>query len=439
MLIYLICLVAGLGGLLFGYDTGVISGALLFIKNAYHLTTLEQEWVVSITLIGCLLGCSVAGWYADRYGRRKTLMLAALIFIVGALLMGYTNNLSELLIGRLTVGLGIGLASMTSPLYIAEMAPAKIRGLCVTLNQLCLVSGIFISYLVDYGFSHSANWHAMLWVSAVPAIFMFTALLFLPNTPRWLMSKGATEKARETLTKLKEENVEEQLQAMQIVSQRQQNHWRDVFSLRLKGLMLIACGLAIFQQITGINTILYYAPTLFVRAGFNNASSAIYASLGIGLAMVLTVSSVLLLIDRVGRRKLLLLGLLGQLIGLIMVGFAFGHTGQQRDFVLVSLLIYIIGFAMGMGPVTWLVIAEIFPLNIRGKASSVATLCNWSFNLIVSLSFLSLINFIGTTDTFWLYAVITLSAIVFVYYFLPETTGRSLEALEDPLTIAHSD
>lgn len=434
MYIYLICLFAGLSGLLFGYDTGVISGALLFIKKQFHLTIWQQEVVVSITLIGCIIGALFAGMLADRYSRRNVLINAAIIFIVGAGIMGLATNLEQLIIGRFIVGIGIGLASMTGPLYISELAPANIRGMCVSFNQLFLVSGICISYIVDYGFADTGNWRAMLAISAIPASIFLVAMLLLPKTPRWLISKGYITQAEKILSSLRANtNINKEINDIKAVAQLKQSSWREVFSSNSHWLLVIGCGLAIYQQITGINTILYYAPSIFQMAGYASASSAIYATMGIGVVMVLTVTVMLFLLDRIGRRRLLLLGLALQLLSLIMIGSIFRFFPGESGLIIWSLVFYIIGFAMGMGPIAWLIIAEIFPLQIRGRATSVATFCNWFFNLLVSISFLSLIHWIGKAMTFWIYGFITLTAIVFVYYFMPETMGLTLEKLESKL------
>ncbi len=432
--VYVATAVAALGGLLFGYDTGVISGAILFIKEDFNLSPSMQELVVSAVLAGAIIGAAAAGTLADRFGRRKVIVVAAAIFAVGALGTAVAPSVGTLIAGRIVVGVAIGAASFVAPLFIAELAPARYRGRLVSVNQLALTSGIVIAYLVDYAFSASRGWRYMFGLAAIPAIILGVAMYLLPDSPRWLLSQGMAKQARAVLTRIRgTRDVGGELSSIRQSLKSEEGGWRDLLSPLIRPALVVGIGLAILQQITGINTVIYYAPTIFQFAGFAEAGFAILASLAVGVTNVLLTIVAIFLIDRVGRRPLLLISLAGMVLSLGALGLAFALSslrGRLGLFAIGSLVLYVGFFAVGMGPIFWLMISEIFPLKARGLAMSTATVANWGANLLVSVTFLTLVAFLGKPGTFWLYAVVGIFAVVFVYLLVPETKGKTLEQIQ---------
>ncbi|WP_298215808.1 sugar porter family MFS transporter [Acidocella sp.] len=447
-----IAIIAGLGGLLFGYDTGVISGALLYIRHSFHLSQNLQGLVVAITLGGAAFGAAVAGPLSDRLGRRIVLLVTALLFIVGALICAFAPGLGVLLAGRTIVGVAIGVASMLTPLYLSEMAPRQKRGAIVTINQIFVTVGLFLSYIFDYALTYLPQgagraedliWRAMLGVAGVPGVLLFLGMLILPESPRWLLAHGREDKARDALQRLRpntDPSREFDTLREEISSESQGNvPWSQVFQGNARMPLIIGAGLAIFQQITGINTVIYFAPVTFKDSGIASTPGAILATAGIGfLNMVLTVITARLL-DHAGRRKMLLLGQAGMFLSLLVLGVCFGISAQAAQPQLIGwvifafIAIYVGFFAIGLGPVFWLLISEIFPLAVRARGMSIATILNWLFNMLVSFTFLDLTSAIGRNGTFFLYAGLTAISIVFTFYLVPETKGRSLEQIEAKL------
>lgn len=394
----LIAVIAGLGGLLFGYDTGVISGALLFIRHVFHLGPTMQGVVVAIALAAAAVGAAFAGSLSDSFGRRIILLITALIFIVGALVSAVAWSVAILLLGRVLVGAAIGVASMLTPMYLSEISPPEKRGAIVTINQFYITLGIVVSYGVGFLLSHGGNgWRWMLGLGAVPGVVLFAGMLTLPESPRWLAGKRREDAARRPL--------------------------------------IVGIGLAIFQQVTGINTVIYFAPTIFLKAGLPSASVSILATAGVGVVNVVMTLVAMRLLDVAGRRKLLLWGLAGMLVTLVIlsVSFMIGLHGILALVTVLSVAAYVAFFAIGLGPVFWLLIAEIFPLAVRGRGMSLATISNWTFNMLVSITFLDLVHGFGRGPTFLIYAAMTLATIVFTWFLVPETKGRSLEEIEAAL------
>lgn len=421
--------------MLFGYDTGVISGAILFIRQAFSLSSTAQEIVVSSVLIGAVIGASISGFLADKYGRRIMVIVAAVVFGIGAIFTALTPDVYTLIAGRIVVGIAIGIASFIAPLYIAEVAPVSIRGALVSLNQLAITVGIVISYLVDFAFAPSGGWRWMLGLAVVPSIILGIGMYLMPSSPRWLYSKGRIDKARSVLERIRmTKNVSEEMKEIRasLVCE-QECKWSEILDPVVRPALIIGIGLAAFQQLTGINTVIYYAPTILEFAGFQSAAVSILATAGIGMINVIMTVVAISLIDRVGRRPLLLIGLVGMVISLAILGIAFVLPGLSTSLGLlavISLMVYVGSFAIGLGPVFWLMISEIYPLRIRGRAMSTATIVNWGTNLVVAITFLSLIQLIGTPGTFWLYSIIGIITWVFVYFLVPETKGKSLEEIE---------
>ncbi|MEO8879100.1 MAG: sugar porter family MFS transporter [Gemmatimonadaceae bacterium] len=427
--------VAALGGLLFGYDTGVISGSILFVREQFSLSATMEEIVVSSVLVGAVLGAALGGALTGRFGRRGMIILAGIIFTVSALSTALAPTVAWLIAARIVSGIAIGIASFISPMYIAELVPAKARGSLVAVNMLAITSGIVVAYLVDYAFSGSHEWRYMFGLAAIPSIALVIGMWRLPDSPRWLISKSRLEQARTILQRVRNAtDVSAEIAEIQKSMEEQGvGGMKGLLKPSLRMPMIVGLGLAIFQQITGINTVIYYAPTIFKFAGIAGTGPAILA--GAALTMVMWVFHVLaiFLLDRVGRRPLLLVGVAGQVVGLAILGSAFQFpqlANFKSDVAIAGLVIYVACFAFGLGPIFWLLISEIYPLRVRGAAMSVVTVSNWALNLVVAVTFLTLVGVLGHARTFWLYGVIAVGAWVFFYLLVPETKGKSLEQIE---------
>jgi SP family galactose:H+ symporter-like MFS transporter len=435
--VYLAAIFAALGGLLFGYDTGVISGAVLFIRNDFTLSTFALEVIVSGVLAGAAVGALGGGRLADLFGRRKLLITTAIIFAAGALLCAAAQSPEVLVIGRIIVGLGIGLSSSTVPVYISEVAPAEARGWQVSLFQLAITVGILLAYLVDYAFALVQGWRWMFGLAIVPAAIFGLGMIFLPESPRWLVRNGHRENARATLSRIRgTSDVHVELAEIERSLEQAPESGRlsDLFAPSMRHSLLIGIGLAIFQQITGINTVIYYAPVIIQSAGISSASGAILATAGIGLVNVLMTIVAMRLIDRSGRKPLLLIGIAGMAITLGCLGFVFrisSHTSTLAWLAVISMMAYVASFAISLGPIFWLLISEIYPLKIRNSAEGLAATFNWGANLLITLTFLTLIERLGPSWTFWLYGLSAVGAWIFSYYIVPETKGRTLEEIEE--------
>jgi sugar porter (SP) family MFS transporter len=431
--------ITALGGLLFGYDTGVVSGALLFLKNDFGgLSSFQQELVTSLLLVGAAVGALFAGRIADRVGRRLTVLGTALIFIVGVLLAAFTPTFPVLLVARIVIGLAVGAASMVVPLYIGEVAPPRIRGALVSMNQLAITSGILVSYLADYGLADTKSWRLMFGLAAIPAVLLFTGMVFQAESPHWLIMRGRDAEARRVLSRLRApEEIEPEIAEVHRVTELEQLRTRDLLGAKLRPMLAVGVLLAIFQQVTGINTVIYYAPTLLQSAGFGTNGALLANVVNGGVNVIMTIIAIRLL-DRVGRRPMLLAGTTGMAVGMFLTAFSFS-AGEQLHGVravtaILGLLIYTGSFAVGLGPVFWLLIAEIYPLTIRGAAMSVATIANWSANFVVTISFLTIKNAIGGMGVFLLFGSLTVVALLYFWRKVPETKGRSLQELEQELT-----
>jgi SP family galactose:H+ symporter-like MFS transporter len=432
--VYLAAAISALGGMLFGYDIGVISGAILFIQKDFSLSPGIEEIVVSSVLLGSLAGAFGGGILADRLGRRKLLISTAIVFGLGAVGAALAPDTAWLIVARIVAGIAIGVASFVAPLYISEIAPVEIRGKLVSINQVALTSGIVISYLVDYAFAGSGAWRWMFAMAVIPAAAFGIGLIFIPDSPRWLAGRGRLDQARAVLKRIRPPGkVESELNDIQHSVAQQKANWSELFSPLLRSAMIVGIGLAIAQQITGINTVIYYAPTIFKFAGLSSSSVAILASVGVGAVNVVFTVVAMQLIDRAGRRPLLLISLAGMAVSLAVLGMAFSLS-QFKNILgwaaIGSLMAYVGSFAIGLGPVFWLILSEIYPLRIRGRAMSVGTAANWGSNLLVALTFLTLTKVIGKPATFWLYGVVTLAAWFFAFFLVPETKGRTLEQIE---------
>jgi sugar porter (SP) family MFS transporter len=430
--------ITALGGLLFGYDTGVISGALLFVgKDFPGLTSFDKELLTSILLIGAAVGAVAAGRIADKLGRRPTVLGTAVLFVAGVLLAALSPTFDVLVVARVVIGLAVGSASMVVPLYIGELAPPRIRGALVSFNQLAITSGILISYLVDYGLANSQNWRLMFGLAAIPAILMFTGILFQPESPHWLVAKGREDEARTVLRRVRAEGaIEAEIAEVRALSGRRSN-LRELLNPAVRHVLVIGVALAVFQQITGINTIIYYAPTVLSSAGLGN-SAALLANVVNGAVNVAMTIVAIRLLDRTGRRPLLLGGTAGMAAAMVLVAVSFAVGGSHLSGITVylaiaGLLLYTGSFAVGLGPVFWLLISEIYPVKIRGQAMSVATMANWGANFVVAISFLTLLSVLGNAGTFLLFAGLSVLGLVYFHLQVPETKNRSLQDIERDL------
>jgi len=432
----IVATIAALAGLLFGYDTGVISGALLFIKHTFPMQTSSIEMVVSSVLIGAMLGAIISGSFSDRFGRRSMMLSSSVAFIVGTLLCAIAYSVVSLMVGRLIVGFAIGVASYTAPLYISEIAPKRVRGALVIINTIMVTGGIVLAYVVDLLLSPLQAWRWMLGLGVVPAILLAVGLLFLPNSPRWMAQKGWLDGALRILKRLRPEAVvqEELNEIKRNVMHHKNRHWRMLFQPGVRSLLLMGVGLAVVQQITGINTILYYAPYIFKSAGFTGTTSVLFATLGMGVTNFVFTIIAMLWVDRLGRRKLLLIGLTMMTLSLLVVSALFyshGHGALLRWSSVIGLILFVAFYALSIGCLFWLIISEVFPLRVRSVAMSVAATANWLANFLVALTFLTLLSYLGPANTFFVYAVAGLVSIVFAYQMVPETKNISLEHIEE--------
>lgn len=425
-------MLAALAGLLFGYDTGVISGALLFIKREFAVTPFLEGVVVASVLLGCLIGVAGGMPLAHRIGRRATLLISSIIFIVGTLASTFALSIPWLILARLVLGLAIGVSSMCAPVYLAELAPASIRGRLVTLFQLCITLGILTAYMTDYLLA--PHWRGMLFVGVIPALILLIGILPSPESPRWLLAKGKEDEAKEVLLRVRNtvEEAETELADIKESLSHQEGGLGVLIRTHLRVALVIGVLLAFFQQVTGVNAVIYFAPSIFKAAGLGSDVGALLATVGVGTVNVLATVAALYLIDRLGRRYLLLLGLFGMIVTLstLSLGFRLGQGGWLTSVAVTSVFLYILFFAIGLGPGFWLLAAEIFPLEVRSLGMGIATLANWGFNLVVSLTFPMLLHSLGGSGVFLLYALFSVMGWFFIKRFVPETKGKTLEEIE---------
>lgn len=436
--LYIITITASLGGLLSGFDMGVISGALIYIEKTWTLSALAKGWVVSAAIVGSVIGAAVNGVLADLYGRKKVIIATSLLFIISSILCGIAGSVAELIFYRMLVGIAVGMVTFVVPLYLSEISPQKIRGMMVSLFQLAITAGILLSYLIGRIFALSEyNWRWMLASGVFPAIIMLIGILFLHDTPRWLIKKGREEEAKEVFLSLEPDiDVDERIREVKstLETSSQTNNMKSVFKRWMLLPILVGVGVMFMQICTGINTIIYYTTTIFMMAGFASDLGALYATIGVGFVNFIMTIIAIIYTDKIGRKPLLYAGLIGMLFSLFVLGLSFNYEtiyGIPAKWLSVaSVLIYIASFAFSLGPVGWILVSEILPLRIRGFAMSACTVANFGFNFIVVLSFLPLVQHIGEAKTFWIYGFICLISLFFVHYFVPETKGKSLEEIE---------
>ncbi len=433
--LYIVAIVASLGGLLSGYDTGVISGALLFINETWVLPDTLQGFLVSSVLIGAVIGAATNGVLADIFGRKKIIMATAVIFILGSLMCAFAPNVYVLILSRIFVGFAVGIVNFVVPLYLSEVSPKNLRGTLVSLYQWAITAGILFSYFINAVFAQAVyNWRWMLFAGVVPGLILFIGMCFMKDTPRWLVSKNRDDEAKKVFARIEPETDPDKEIAEIRATLGDKTDKKFRFSKWMIMPFVVGIGIMFAQICTGINTIIYYAPTIFKTAGFDSNLTAIYATTGIGVVnFVMTIVAVFFT-DRLGRKPLLYFGLTGVMLSLFALGtsFAFAGTlGSSLKWVAVgSLVTYIVCFAMSLGPIGWILVSEVFPLKIRGVAMSVCTVSNFAFNFFVVGSFPVLLHRIGGAWTFWIFGIVSILCIIFVYFFVPETKGISLEQIE---------
>ena len=431
---------------MFGYDTAVISGTIGFLRENFGLDAAMMGWIASSALVGCVLGCTVAGILSDRFGRKKVLLLSAILFAISALGSALAGTGSELVIYRILGGIGVGIASMLSPMYIAEVAPAGIRGRLVSYNQFAIISGMVVVYFVNYliagmadeAWNISTGWRWMFGSEAIPAILFFILLFFVPESPRWLAEKDP-QRSLQVLSRIGGESyARKELDQIQSSLSRGTAGIKAMFKGGFRIVLMIGIGLAILQQVTGINVFMYYAPEIFKKMG-TGVNTALLQTVVIGIFNMGFTVVAILSVDRFGRRPLMLTGSAGMGICLVSMGLA-AYFQQSQLWTLLLILGYISFFSLSVGPVTWVILSEIFPTRIRGRAMSLATIFLWAANFLVSQTFPMLnespvlVEKFHHGFSFWIYGLMCLILFIFVYRFIPETKGKSLEEIEAALT-----
>jgi len=436
--VYKATIVAAVGGLLFGYDTAVVAGAIGFIEKLYNLSPAMKGWVASCALIGCIVGAMFAGKLSDAIGRKKVLVLSAVLFAVSSAGILIPLDLNWFVFFRLIAGLGIGIASMLAPMYIAEIAPADIRGRLVSINQLGIVSGILIIYFVnatiagwhDEAWNISTGWRWMFGSGLIPSAIFLLLLFFVPESPRWLAQQQRWDEAKLILTKVNGiAKAESELTEIKETLKTETSSFADILKPGVRKALMIGVILCIFSQVTGINAIMYYAPEIFKSTG-DGSSSSLMQTVLVGVINVLFTLVAIKYVDSLGRRTLLLVGCAGMALCLAIVGGAFYFDLAKGYLVLIAILAYIAFFAISLGPLAFVVIAEIFSNRNRGIAMSVCIFFLWTFVYVVSQSFPMLLDSIGSAFTFWIYMIMSVAAFFFVYLLIPETKGKSLEEIE---------
>lgn len=436
--LYVIAIVASLGGLLSGFDTGVISGALLFINETWPLSSLAKGWVVSSALVGAVIGAAANGILADVYGRKKVIIATAIIFAIGSVLCGFATSVAWLIAGRMILGLAIGMVNFVVPLYLSEISPQKVRGMLVSLYQLAITAGILFSYLINRIFALSEyNWRWMLGSGLIPALILLVGISFLGDTPRWLISKKREEEAKKIFRKIEPElNADQQVAEIKSTLQPSTKNVtsKKVFQHWMLMPLIVGIGMMFMQICTGINTIIYYTATIFKAAGFTDTIGALYATIGVGVVNFLMTFVAIFFTDKLGRKPLLYAGLAGVTVSLFVLGASFyfsNYLGDNLKWVAIgSVAFYIACFAFSLGPIGWIIISEIMPLKIRGLAMSICTMANFGFNFLVALTFPVLLEHIGEAYTFWMFGLVGIFSLWFTFRYIPETKGRSLEQIE---------
>jgi SP family arabinose:H+ symporter-like MFS transporter len=436
--IYKVSIVASLGGLLFGYDTAVIAGAIGFLQTKFNLTPAMTGWAASAAIWGCLFGAMFAGYFSDKYGRKKILIMTAVLFAVSAIGSAIPSNLTQFVIASFIGGVGVGAASMLAPLYISEIAPANIRGTLVTMYQLAIVIGINLIYFVNLRISETGTeswnvdmgWRYMLGSELIPAgLFLFT-LIFVPESPRWLAKVGKEDGALKILEKVNgKEKAKRVLDEVKDALREEKGNIRELIEPGFRIALIVGMVLALFSQITGINAIIYYAPEIFKNIGFGT-NSALYQTVIIGTTNTIFTFIAIWLIDKAGRRTLLLWGVSGMTICLFAIGLMFYLEVGTGPWLLIFILGFVGSFSASLGPIPWVMISEIFPTKIRGVAMSIAIVTLWLGVILITQFTPILLDGIGGAYTFWIFMINAIILVIFTYKMIPETKGKTLEEIE---------
>lgn len=443
----LIGFIAALGGFLFGFDTAVISGTIGFVKKQYVLDAVMEGWFVSSALIGCILGAAIAGALSDRFGRKKILMLSGILFLLSALGCMVATTFTLLIWARLLGGVGVGIASMLSPVYLSEMSPPSIRGAMVTFYQLAVTVGILLAYFSNAAMLHLSEtvsfapgwlewvvtenvWRAMFGMEAIPALAFFLLLFAVPESARWLIKQGRHEEGLAVLSRIvPKETAQAEVQGIRQTMAHEEGRLSELFKPGLRVAMLLGVLLPFMVQFSGINAIIYYGPEILNQAGFT-ISRSLGGQVTVGITNVVFTILAIWKIDTWGRRPLYLVGVLGTITMLTLLGLNFWFEHHQGPIVLVLILVYVGFFSLSLGPVHWTILAEIFPNKIRGRAMSVATLMVWIGTAIVGQIFPLLQQTVGSAGTFWFFAITSGILSIFIWRIMPETKNKSLEEIE---------
>ncbi|MCK4608936.1 MAG: sugar porter family MFS transporter, partial [Gammaproteobacteria bacterium] len=451
--------IAAIAGLLFGFDTGVINGALPFIAHTFHIVvptsahvlnlptyavfgvmhvsaTVLKEFIVAAVPFGALIGAIFSSSASHALGRRITIIASALLFILGTLFAVFSLSTDMLITGRLCMGFAIGLSAMVVPMYLSEVSPPDIRGSVIFLYQMAITVGLLSAFVINFIFHAHENWRAMFAVGILPSLLLGLGMLTLPESPRWLLLKGKEQKVKDVLQKLRgHKEIDAEMAEIRESVAHARGGLGLLFSKKIRPLVIIAFGLFVFQQLTGINTIFYYAPALFKAAGFHGSTAGILAAISTGAVNVLATFFGIWFVDRLGRKKLLYIGLAGMVLCHLVLGCAYHHLfGANIKWIsLAAMLIFIAFFAISISGIAYIMMSELFPLNVRSVGMAVASCANWGFNWLVSVTFLTIVNVLGFGNTYWLYAGFTFMALIFVFLLVPETKNISLEHIEKNL------
>jgi sugar porter (SP) family MFS transporter len=439
-----VCFVAALGGLLFGYDTGVINGSLKFVQMKLDLSPAMKGFAASSALLACIFGAAFAGTLSDRLGRKKVLILSATLFLISAVGTALPQNLTQFVLFRFIGGLGVGAAAMTSPMYIAEISPAKMRGRLVSVNQFAIVFGMLLVYFVNYyiaglgdqAWNTETGWRWMFGSESIPAVLMLVLLFCVPESPRWLTKQNQKSKALRVLSKVDgEEYAKQEIQVIEETLSLESSSLSQLFSPGMRSVLVIGVVLAVLQQITGINVFLYFGSEIFEKLGGETIDAALLQQVVVGAVNLMFTVIAIRSVDKVGRKPLMLVGSTGMGVALFAMGMA-GYWQATGTWLLIFVLVYIASFALSVGPVTWVILSEIFPTKIRGRAMGIATVCLWVANTVVSQTFpimdenAYLIEKFHHGFPFFIYGVMCVVLAVFVAVVVPETKGLTLEEIE---------
>jgi MFS transporter, SP family, galactose:H+ symporter len=440
--LYFIAIIAAVGGMLFGYDTGVIASALIFINKTFQPAVWQQELVVSMVVAGAFFGAVFSGKLSNKFGRRKILIGTSMTFIIGTLICAFAPEVWTLIFGRLILGVAVGVASYTTPLFIAELSLPDKRGLMVVLNSIFITGAQAVAFLIGFFFAEhldpTISWRYMIGAAIIPSVLLLIGMIIAPSSPRWLMMKGRKNEAREVLKRIRNfDKVEKEINEIESSLGIQHGGWKELFSKTVRPVLIIGLALGILQQFVGINTVMYYGPEIFQSIGFHGSSAQILATFGMGCLNFIMTLIAMFTVDKFGRRIIMIGGMSVAMVSLFILGFVMNEGISSfpggKIIAVVTLVTYMIGYAYSIGTIFWLMIAEIYPLKIRSVGMGFVAGIQWGANFLVTATFLTVLGTFGVGNTFWLYAAMCLLALLFSIFYLPETKGVSLETIEKNL------